>query len=287
MKKTLVIFVVLVFVLLAGCSPRSPGQSHMQLLPLPEEESIVLGQRYLNGPRREAEPEPHELLASSGEMQAAHGVRSPIGEGERLVALTFDDGPSHHTDRILDLLEEHGGAATFFVLGYRIENHRSTIERAVQLGSEVAGHSWDHPNMSLLSEEEIKRQIREVSQAIAQFTGEQPRIFRPPYGRTNETVRCASGQLGYAIVNWTVDTRDWEHRDADHIYNAIMGTVQSGDIVLMHDIYATTVEAVERVIPRLIEEGYRLVTVSELIGHLYGEPQPGVIYGKDYDVPLI
>lgn len=284
MKKTLVVFVVLLFALFAGCSQRSPELSHLQLIPVQEEAETAPGQHHLNG-QYPAE-EPQELLEGSGEMQV-EVVRSPFGEGERLVALTFDDGPSHHTDRILDLLEEHGGAATFFVLGYRIENHRSTIKRAVQMGSEVAGHSWNHADFSLLTEEEIEQQIRDSSEAVAQFTEEPPRIFRPPFGRTNETVRRVSEELGYAIINWTVDTRDWEHRDADHIYDHIMSTVQSGDIVLMHDIYATTLEAVERAIPRLIEEGYRLVTVSELLLHLHGELEPGTVYGKDYDVPLV
>ena len=286
MKKTRVIIVVLLFALLVGCSPRTPGLSQLQLMPIPEEPPPAQVQHYLNGrPPAEEPGESQEPSSDSIEIQPV--ARSPFGEGERLVALTFDDGPGRYTDRILDILEEHGAAATFFVLGYRIEGRSSIVERAVQIGSEVAGHTWDHPDLSTLTEEEIEQQIIDSSEAIAQFAGENPHIFRPPFGRTNATVRQVSQRLGYAIVNWTVDPRDWEHRDADHIYDHIMEHVQPGDIILMHDIYATTLEAVERVIPRLVEEGYRLVTVSELLLHLYGGLEPGVVYGRDYDVPMV
>jgi len=281
-RKFLAVFSALLIVMLVGCSQRLPGQGNLPVTPPPEENPPQTEQYFLNGQLTAEEPEP-EQKPGSGEVQM---IRSPIQEGERVVALTFDDGPGRHTDRILDLLEEHGGAATFFVLGYRVENHRSTVERAVEIGSEIAGHSWNHQDFSLLTEDEIAWQIKSASEAIAPFIGGSAGIYRPPYGRTSALVRQVSEQLGYALVNWTVDPRDWEHRDADHIYNHIMNTVQSGDIILMHDIYSSTLEAVERVIPRLIEEGYRLVTVSELIAHLYGEIKPGTVYGRDYDVPI-
>ena len=278
MRKILAISMVFVVILSVGCFQRPPERSYMYITHYPEE---IPQQYYLNGqaPREEQE-ETEQPPESIGEVQV---VRSPIQEGERIVALTFDDGPAQHTGRILDLLEEHGGAATFFVLGYRVQSHSATLKRMMEIGSEIAGHSWDHPDFSLLTEEEITRQIKDVSEAIEPFIEEPSRIFRPPYGRTNELVKQVSKELGYAIINWTLDPRDWEHRDADHIYNHIMSNVQSGDIILMHDIYASTLEAAERIIPRLIEEGYRLVTVSELLVHLHGEIEPGVVYGRDYD----
>lgn len=276
MRKFLVLFVVLLVVVFAGCDPRSPQYI--------EENPVQPGQEYLNGQPPREEPEEPEPLPGGGEVQL---TGSPFQEGERLIALTFDDGPSQHTDRILDLLEEHGGAATFFVLGYRVEGRSNTVRRAAQLGSEVAGHSWNHPDFSRLTEEEITWQINAASEAIASIVDQAPRIYRPPYGRTNEAVRKISEQLGYAIINWTLDPRDWEHRDADYIYDHIMSRVQSGDIILLHDIYASTLEAAERVIPRLIEEGYRLVTVTQLLEHLHSEVLPGVVYGRDYDVPMV
>ncbi|MCL2857159.1 MAG: polysaccharide deacetylase family protein [Oscillospiraceae bacterium] len=282
MRKLLAMSLVLIFVVFAGCAARTPGQGSLPIVPLAEDNPPKHERYYLNSPPLLEEPE--QPPASSGEVQM---VRSPLQEGEKIVALTFDDGPHQHTSRILDVLEEHGGAATFFVLGYRVENHRSTMERAVRLGNEIAGHSWNHQDFSLLTEDEIAWQIKSASEAIAPFVGSSPRIYRPPYGRTNELVRQVSQRMGYAIINWTLDPRDWENRDADHIYDHIMSTIQNGDIIVMHDIYATTAQAMERVIPRLIEEGYRLVTVSELIAYLYGEIEPGVVYGRDYDVPMV
>jgi len=246
----------------------------------PPDEVTPIEHHTVNNPPLTPEVEPEQPQ----EMQT---TRPPIQEGERLIALTFDDGPAQYTTRILDALEEHGGAATFFVLGYRVENNRSILERMVALGSEVGGHSWNHQDFSRLTEDEIAWQIRTSSEAIAPFVRGTVGIYRPPYGRTNALVRQVSERLGYAIVNWTVDPRDWENRDADYIYNHIMSTVQSGDIVLMHDIYASTAEAAARVIPRLIEEGYRLVTISELLEHQHGEVLPGVIYGRSYDVPIV
>ena len=279
MRKFLAIITVLIIVIFAGCSMRQQRPEPQPPFEAPPE------QHYLNSQAPAEEPAPPEQPpVGGGEVQV---VRSPFQEGEKLIALTFDDGPARHTDRILDALEEHGGAATFFVLGYRVENHRSTVERAVRIGSEIAGHSWNHPDFSRLTEEEITWQIKAASEAIAPFVEGSAGIYRPPYGRTNALVRRVSEEMGYAIVNWTLDTRDWEHRDADHIYDAIMDTVRSGDVIVMHDIYASTLEAMERVIPRLVEEGFRLVTVSELLVHLYGELEPGVIYGRDYDVPMV
>ena len=282
MRKFLLVFAVLFIVIFVGCHQLSPERGHLRIAQ-PSGESQVKYYRISGQPLAE-EPEWPEQTLGSSEVQL---TRSQFQDGERLIALTFDDGPSRYTDRILDLLEEHGGAATFFVLGYRVEDHSEVVSRATQIGSEVAGHSWNHADFSLLTEDEIAWQINAASQAVTPFVSEPPRIFRPPYGRTNETVRQISERLGYAIVNWTLDPRDWEHRDAEHIYSHIINTVQSGDIILMHDIYASTLEAVERVIPRLVEEGYRLVTVTQLLEHLYGQVEPGVVYGRDYDVPMV
>jgi len=203
----------------------------------------------------------------------------PVERGP-MIALTFDDGPSIHTEALLDILEYHDARATFFVLGYRVHGRRYTIKRAVDLGSEVAGHSWDHPRLTGLTQEQITQQIERTSEAIEAVTGVNTQIFRPPFGTTNDLVLSVSADLGYSIVNWTMDPMDWRYRDADDIYDAIMDVVKAGDIVVAHDIYASTIEAMERVIPSLIALGYELVTVSELLEYLYGELEPGTVYGN-------
>ena len=204
-----------------------------------------------------------------------------------VVALTFDDGPSRHTSRILDVLEQYDGRATFFVLGYRVEPHRDVIMRAANMGNEIVNHTWSHSDLTSISQEEVVAQIQSTSAAIEAITGYSPRFYRPPFGRTNSSVRYVSTGLGYAIVNWTLDTLDWRYRDADRIYDTIMSEVEDGAVILLHDIHITTAEAMERVIPSLIAKGFKLVTVSEVLDYLYGDLEPGRIYGKIYDDELL
>jgi len=195
-----------------------------------------------------------------------------------MVALTFDDGPSRYTDDVLDLLEQHGGRATFMVLGNLIDARRDTVVRAVELGNEVIGHSWDHRDLTKLSEQEVISEIYDTSALIASVTGVSQSMFRPPYGAYNDKVKRIAAELGYSIIYWSVDTLDWRHRDPDWVYNAIMNDVMDGSVILLHDIHGTTAEAMISVIPRLIEEGFQLVTISELLHHRYGDLEPGRVY---------
>lgn len=198
-----------------------------------------------------------------------------------MVALTFDDGPSKYTEYILDVLEQHGVRATFCVLGNRVENWADTIRRMDYLGSEVIGHSWNHTNLTLsrLSDEEIKRQILETSAIIEEILGfAPPPIFRAPYGALNPRVRRITRELGYSFLNWSLDTQDWRHRDAQHLYDFIMERAKDGSIILMHDIRQPTADAMVYVIPSLIERGFELVTATELIEYFEGELEPGTEY---------
>jgi len=200
--------------------------------------------------------------------------------GERgKIAITFDDGPIEYTEQILDILERYGARATFCVLGYRIDDWQDTIQRAVDSGSEVIGHSWAHHNLTRLNAEQIKYQIQAPSAAIEAVIGEPaPKIFRAPYGHTNDRVIEVAEELGYSLLHWSVDPQDWRYRDADHIYWHIMERVTRGAIILLHDIHPSTAEAMETVIPRLVDEGFELVTATELIEYLYGSLEPGKRY---------
>jgi len=204
-----------------------------------------------------------------------------------MVALTFDDGPSLHTERILDVLEHYNARATFFMLGYRVERHRNTVIRAANMGNEIAGHTWTHSHLTRLSAAEIWETIESTSAIIMNVTGNPPpRFYRPPFGLTNNTVRYVSTQMGYSIVNWDLDTLDWRYRNADTIYRTIMDEITDGSVILLHDIHLTTAMAIERVVPSLIAQGFRLVTLSELMDYFYGELEPGRIYGRVYDDDL-
>ena len=205
------------------------------------------------------------------------GLREPPRRPK--IALTFDDGPSSYTDMILDLLEEHGGRATFCVIGNRIHHHPETLIRAVAMGSEVIGHSWDHTAFTRLGTQGITNQINRTSDAIEDIIGiRPPPIMRAPYGMTNNQVINTARNLGYSLLHWSVDPKDWANRDADVIYYNIMRHVTEGSIILLHDIHTTTAEAMKQVIPRLIADGFQLVTASELIAYHYGELEPGEVY---------
>ena len=195
-----------------------------------------------------------------------------------MVALTFDDGPSAHTGRILDVLEYHDARATFFVIGRGLRARPEVALRAHQLGNEVANHLYHHQIMTVMSDDNIIVDVRAGSRAIAAITGVSPPIMRPPGGAVNDRVAQVVGNEGYALILWSIDTNDWRDRNADTIYQRIMSNVRDGDIILLHDTHQTTAAAMERVIPSLIREGFMLVTVSELLYYTYGDIQAGRIY---------
>ena len=193
---------------------------------------------------------------------------------EKLIALTFDDGPSIYTDALLDTLIENESAATFFVLGQRTQTYKQAIIKMAENGSEVAGHSWSHRDLRTLGYEDIKNDLQTTNTAIFELTEIRPTIHRVPYGAFNDNVKNASLELGMAMIQWNLDPRDWQVRNADTVYNNIMSTVKHGSIIVLHDIHATTVEAMKRVIPDLIDAGFKLITVSELLQTI----EPGIIY---------
>lgn len=197
------------------------------------------------------------------------------------IALTFDDGPIGYTNDILDLLEEHGGRATFCVLGYRVENWADTVNRTTLLGSEVIGHSWTHRNFATLRRDEIEWEILATKEAIEAATNSpSPRMLRVPFGVINDAVLEIAEELEFALLQWSVDTRDWHYRCADHLYHYIMENATHGAIIVLHDIHPSTMEAMTRVIPELTAMGFQLVTASELINEVYGHSHlvPGTIY---------
>jgi len=196
-----------------------------------------------------------------------------------MIALTFDDGPGPLTAYVVEMLERYGGVATFCVIGNRVERWSDIILKTVEAGNEVIGHSWNHQNLTLLREAAIAAQILDTSAAIEAVTGfPPPSIFRAPYGLVNTRVRNVAEELGYSMLNWTIDPEDWRNRDAGYIHAHIMAQARDGAIVLLHDIHPTTVEAMERVIPDLIEKGFQLVTATYLIEYFYGGLEPRVEY---------
>ena len=204
------------------------------------------------------------------------GLKDPMVEPKKMIALTFDDGPySPVTNRILDVLEKYNAHATFFVVGNRVNSYSSCVKRAVSLGCEIGNHTWDHTSLTTLSGSEVASQISRCNNAVFNLTGVMPSVMRPVGGAYNATV---SNNVGMPMIIWSVDTNDWKYRDSQHVINAILNNVKDGDIVLMHDLYASTAAAMETVIPELIARGYTLVTVSELAEYKNQQLKNGQAY---------
>ncbi len=197
---------------------------------------------------------------------------------KKLIAITFDDGPGKHTDRLLNILKENNVKATFFVLGSQIGGHQDLLLRMVEEGHEIGGHSWTHRSFKTLSEAELTKEIMQTRAEIASITGVDALAVRPPYGAYDDNVKALGKKLGVYFVNWDVDPLDWKTRSANNTYNEILKNSRNGSIILSHDIHVSTVDAMERLIPKLIEEGYEFVTVSDLLTIGHGEINAGKVY---------
>lgn len=192
-----------------------------------------------------------------------------------MLALTFDDGPSDYTDSILDILEEYGQRATFFVCGYTAINYPDQIARADYIGCEIGNHTYGHANLTTLDRMGIAGQLDSTDKIIEQATGHRSTVIRPPYGAFNDNVRAVAT---VPLVLWNIDTLDWETRDTQSTIDNILNDVYDGDIVLMHDIYESTAEAMQTVIPELTNRGYQLVTMSEIAETRGGMEAGGAYY---------
>ncbi len=190
----------------------------------------------------------------------------------RAVALTFDDGPlPQYTPQILDILAAHGARATFFVLGHLAKRFPDIVRRAASEGHEIAIHSWAHANFTRLSTTAIQQDIQRCKELLGPLVGghEALRWFRPPYGAKNARVEATIRGAGCRIAMWSVDPSDWRRPGSEAIYNRILNRTHNGAVILMHDGGGPrqgTVDAVHRVVPALQQQGYRLVTLSELKG---------------------
>ena len=184
----------------------------------------------------------------------------------KICCLTFDDGPyTPVTKRIVKTLEAYNGRGTFFVVGNRVKDYSKMLKRTYDGGHQIATHTWSHKNLKKLSEHGVAAQVTKSMEAIKSVIGENPTLLRPPYGAVDKTVKQRVKDAGgLALVNWSVDSKDWKYKNADTIVKTIMDNVKDGDIVLMHDLYESTAEAVEKLVPKLVEKGYQLVTVEEL-----------------------
>ncbi len=197
---------------------------------------------------------------------------SVIREGNRnsmKIALTFDDGPHpYRTDDVLRLLAQYGIKATFFVIGENVSYYPEPFKRTVAAGHEIGNHTYHHKLLSESCEKTIEEEIRKTDEIIFETAGYRPKIFRPPEGAYSVCALKAAHSMNHRVILWTVDTRDWEKPPAQTIVDNVMKNIKGGSILLFHDYMhktAQTMEALEILIPKLLEKGYKFVTVSELI----------------------
>lgn len=213
---------------------------------------------------------PPKGVPSSGDLQL------PDAEGEKLVALTFDDGPRPGTtDRLLDGLCERSVKATFFVVGTQIPYAPELVERMVREGHQIGVHTLEHTAVSGLNEENFRRQVEGERQQLYSLVGERELWLRPPYGSTDDnTARWADSP----VVLWSVDPEDWKDTDTKRITQHILDHTGDGDIVLLHDIYPSSVDSALAAVDGLQERGFQFVTVEELLERRGVQPRSGQIY---------
>lgn len=179
------------------------------------------------------------------------------------VALTFDDGPHRiYTKNLLDGLRERGVKATFFVVGENIPGNEDLIRQMEADGHLIGNHTYDHADISKLSDEENCRELQKTSDMVKEITGHGTAYVRPPFGNWKDTMDC---QISMISVKWTIDTLDWKSKNVTEIIGKVMQQISDHDIILMHDYYETSVEAALQIVDRLLEKGYEFVTVEDLI----------------------
>ena len=213
------------------------------------------------------------LCLPGGEAMPADGG-AEIPAGEKYVALTFDDGPRRGTtERLLDGLKERGAKATFFLIGQQIEDNAALVARMAEEGHQIGNHTWSHQRLDGILPDEAAQEVARTEAALEALLGGGEYWLRPPYGQVAEGV-----ELGVPMVKWCVDPRDWESRDAEKVTRAILDCAEPNSIILLHDIYSTSVDAALRVVDRLQEEGYWFVTVEELLWLNGVTPEAGRMY---------
>jgi peptidoglycan/xylan/chitin deacetylase (PgdA/CDA1 family) len=186
-----------------------------------------------------------------------------VDPNKPMVAITFDDGPRPTTEKVYVALKKHDVVATFFVIGMYVSGKADLLQRLVEEGNEIGNHSWSHLNLRDIPYEEVVSQVVRTDAAIERAVGIKPNFVRPPMGHYDNKMRIAIGNRQIAM--WSIDTLDWSHKNWDKTMEAIVGNVCDGDIILIHDLVESTADNIEELIVYLKDQGYQMVTMSELV----------------------
>ncbi|HEX4559413.1 MAG TPA: polysaccharide deacetylase family protein [Mycobacterium sp.] len=237
-------------------------------------------------------------VVAAGAVLVIGGITGHVTRADNLscsvvkcVALTFDDGPGPFDARLLQILKDNDAKATFFLIGNKVAANPAGAKRIADAGMEIGNHTWEHPNMATISTDDIAGQFSRANDAITAATGRTPTIYRPAGGLSSEAVRQTAAKFGLAEILWDVIPFDWAN-DANTAATRymLMTYIKPGSVVLFHDTYSSTVDLVYQFIPVLKANGYRLVTVSELLGprapgSSYGSRENGPPANQLHDIP--
>lgn len=199
-----------------------------------------------------------------------------INNSDKLIALTFDDGPNYNTGKVLDVLAKYNVNATFFVLGSKVKDNKKILKREYDSGMEIGNHTFNHLLLTKYKENVIKDEIDKTSSVIFEVTGRYPKLLRPSYGVYNNIVKKIGNM---PIIIWDIDTLDWKYHNSKRIASRVINKVKDGDIILMHDIYSATANSLNIIIPELQNRGYTFVTIPELFYYKEITLEKGMVYG--------
>ncbi len=208
-------------------------------------------------------------------------LRLPVhaAEQEKLIALTFDDGPSgRYTERLLDGLEERNVKATFLLCGYRMEQYPALTQKIYQLGHEIGLHGYSHKTLQHTCRQGAEREVQKAIELVPD--GCQVNFFRTPGGLCNKEVKEVAKEWGLSMLLWSVDPKDWAIHDAATVTNRVVNQVRDGDVILLHDMSDSSVDAALAIIDQLQAKGYRFVTASQLAAEKNITLKPGIEYRR-------
>lgn len=267
---------MLLIVAVTGCGVTAVDRERPTTEPTPQSSAEVRpSTARLNSPPprpAHADPTPGVLAPPSPEPEVEPEVDC---SAVKCVALTFDDGPGEHTEKLLDILERHQAKATFFVVGPNAESNPGTMKRMVRAGHELGNHTWHHPVLPQLTDAQVRYEFDSTDEVIRKITGNRTKMNRPPYGASNPRVNRL---MPSASIMWSIDTLDWRHRDAATSIAVVKEQLSPGAIVLFHDIHAPSVAAIEPLLKHFAAKGYHPVTVSQILAS--SKLKPGATFER-------
>lgn len=203
-------------------------------------------------------------------------INRKIDKSKKMIALTFDDGPNYNTSKVIDVLNKYDIKATFFVLGSRTINNKDILKKMADSGMEIGNHTYNHLLLTKYDENKIRSEIENTSEVIYSATKKRPKLLRPSYGSVNNKIKKVANM---PIIIWDIDTLDWKYHNSKRITSRVVNKVRDGDIILMHDIYSASLNALSNIIPILQDNGYEFVTIDELFYYKGISLENGKVYG--------